>query len=467
MLKFAFVEKSWSQPAIKLLYKHVKFIKYDRIGMYLDKVKKDPLLGNYARTLTLWGLSGPFNTETDLCSLVAACPNVETFFAGKCPPNWVNDAVINSMSLHMQDLKKIVLHHRKRLFGRSFIHAARRWPNLTHLELIDVQGIDEHQHTELFKILRNLKVLRIVRKQINPPFRDRVADGTLRSIGEHIQNLKILEFNNCFRISNPAILKCYGNLNSLECLVLAGCRQIAGNVLADVIMDCGNLRYVNVSRSSFNDEAINMLVASKRGTTTNMENKENLENKENQENGEDKENRGTNGSKENKKGKGGKKNKKGKENKKEGDGEVPEAKSLLPKRIIIFAISDCPNVTINGFVKLANVFLHRIKEGLVDDVTIYAQKNRPNLQRTRIKKLSTNTHLKIICEHETFTVENFYENILYPPPATVTKSPIVDESSSSASSSGIAPNGVLKTGFREYIVVEKSVEKGEKGGKGK
>lgn len=259
MLNLAKVEKSWTGPALRMLYTNVQFPTYKAIESYVKLVAEKPELGELAHTMLFVSLSGPSCCNELLTRLAGFCPNITSFYINKSPTQWMDDDVLNAMYSKVKNLTRLTLRNRELIDGKTLIKACKEWRQLSYLDLTDVPKINEHHYVAILKCLPQLKVFR-VGHQSNKAGKigDCITDGCLRAIALRIPNLKALELINCPRISNIPLLNYIGTkvALSLEYLTLSGCRQVSGITLAKLIAACPALRFVNVSRSSFNDEAL-------------------------------------------------------------------------------------------------------------------------------------------------------------------------------------------------------------------
>lgn len=417
MLKLALVAKSWVIPALNCLYRNITFGSFMAMELYVSTVENRPHLGEHAQSITISHMSGPANPEPLLCRLMRVCPNVKFFYAGQCPPSWLTDAVLTEMSNHMKNIEKLTLHFRTRLFGRAMLDSLPGWSNLHYLELTDMVGLDEQQFPEVLKSVRNLKVLRMSRENLTYGFRDHICDASLRIIATHHTTLKVIEFNNCIRLSNTPVLECFDSLaDNLECFIMTGCKQISGITLAKVIHKCDNLRFVNVSRSSFNDEALRYLA----GLPNPPPNGPQAETSQ--------------------------------ANTSQMVAPQTETTPRICQWITHFSMSYCSGISLAPFQTFANVLGSRIREGHVSRCIIYAQGNRPNLHRLRIREIERNNiGLHIKCSKESFRLEEIFGAILQSSVPTL-QHPQLD---SAEARGGIAPDGLVKCGIRSFkLVVE-------------
>ncbi|RUS22102.1 hypothetical protein BC937DRAFT_90433 [Endogone sp. FLAS-F59071] len=324
MLSLARVEQSWTTTALTMLYTNVQFSTSKAIESYVELVTKKPMLGKLARTMFLVSMNGPPNCNELLTHLVGFCPNITSFYISKSPSQWMDDDVLNAMYPKMKNLTRLTFRNRELVHGKAFIKACKEWRQLSYLDLTDVLNIDEHQYVEILKCFPQLKVFRAAHQSYNCTSGDHISDSCLRAIALHIPNLKALEFVNCPRISNAPLLNCFATkmAQSLEYLTLSGCRQVSGIILAKVIEACPALRFVNVSRSAFNDAALTYLA----GVRAPLNDPHN---------------------------------------------EIPQR---IGRYITRFALSHCINVTMNPFHAFAKVLGSNIQRGDVHTCIIYLQK---------------------------------------------------------------------------------------------
>ncbi|RUS21706.1 hypothetical protein BC937DRAFT_91792 [Endogone sp. FLAS-F59071] len=417
LLKLALVARSWAMPALNCLYRNVTFGSYAAMELYVNKVEKLLYLGQNAQSITISRMSGPSNAERLFCRLMRICPNVKFFYAGKCPPSWLTDPVVTEMSKHMKNLEKLTLCHRTHVCGNAILDSIAGWSNLHYLELTDMMNLEDRQYPMILESVRNLKVLRMSRENGICGFRDHMSDSSLRAIASHQTTLKVIEFNNRVRLSNDPVISCFDSLaDNLECFIMTGCPQISGLTLAKVIHKCDNLRFVNVSRSSFNDEALRYLA----GLPNPPRRPQAMASQA--------------------------------ETSKAETFQV-ETTPRICQWITHFAMSYCSGISLAPFQAFANVLGSRVRAGYVSDCIIYAQGNRPNLHRLRLREIERNNMgLRIKCSKESFKLEEILGMVLLSPTPVLQLAPAKFRG-------GIAPEGLIKCGIRQFnLVVEPKEE---------